>query len=159
MQRQSEGGVQTRYFAIRPLAKLQFQPLRQELLHQERPLEAAAGGGLEIDSPAPERRIVRQAQAVVGGAKAIRQQPFLFEQLAIWLLHLQLHRHPRQQLAILALEQDLAVEPLARTIEVAPAEEIELLGLPGLGTEIESGEIERRPVEAQHRQMVALFGQ
>ncbi len=83
----------------------------------------------------------------------------MFEQLTIRLFHLQLHRHPRQQLAILPLEQDLAVEPLAGAIKVAPAKEIQLLGLPGLGAEIEGGEIERSPIETQHRQMVALLGQ
>ena len=159
MQRQSEGGVQTRHFPIRPLAKLQFQPLRQKLLHQKRPLEAATGGSLEVDGPAPERRIIRQMQAVVGRAQIVRQQALLFEQLAVRLFHLQLHRHARQQLAILPLEQDLAVEPLAGAIEIAPAEQIELLGLPGLGAEIEGGEIEGRAIEAQHRQMVALLGQ
>ncbi|MNH05174.1 hypothetical protein D3C79_644900 [compost metagenome] len=159
MQRQSQGGAQIHDFAIRPLAKLQFQPLRQKLLHQKGPLETAAGGGLEVDGPAPERRIVRQTQTVVGSAKAIGQQPLLFEQLAVRLFHLQFYHHARQQLAILPLEQDLAVEPLAGAIEIAPAEQIELLGLPGLGAEIEGGEIERRPIEAQHRQMIALLGQ
>ncbi len=95
----------------------------------------------------------------MGGAQIVRQQPFLFEQLTIRLLHFQLHRHPRQQLAILPLQQDLAVEPLAGAIKVAPTKEIQLLGLPGLGAEIEGGEIERSPIEAQHRQMVALFSQ
>ena len=42
----------------------------------------------------------------MGGAKVVRQQPFLLEQLAVRLFHLQLHRHARQQLAILPLEQD-----------------------------------------------------
>ena len=159
MQRQGEGGAQIRHFTIRPLAKLQFEPLRQKLLHQKGPLETTTSGGLEVNGPAPERRIVRQAQTVVGRAQIVRQQPLLFEQLTIRLFHLQLHCHTGQQLAILALEQDLAVEPLAGAIEIAPAEQIELLGLPGLGAEIEGGEIERRPIETQHRQMVALFGQ
>ncbi|MNS35283.1 hypothetical protein D3C72_674350 [compost metagenome] len=95
----------------------------------------------------------------MGGAQGVRQQPFLLQHLTVRLFHLQLHRHAGQQLAILPLEQDLAVEPLAGAVEIPPTEQIELLGLPGLGAQIEGGEIERRPIEAQHRQMIALLGQ
>ncbi|MNF66044.1 hypothetical protein D3C84_478270 [compost metagenome] len=95
----------------------------------------------------------------MGGAQGVRQQPFLLQQLTVRLFHLQLHRHAGQQLAILPLEQDLAVEPLAGAVEIPPTEQIKLLGLPGLGAQIEGGEIKRRAIEAQHRQMLALLGQ
>ncbi len=93
------------------------------------------------------------------GAQAIWQQSPLLEQLAVRLLDLQLHRHARQQLTILPLEQDLAVEPLAGAIEIPAAEQIELLGLPGLGAQIERGEIQRGAVEAQHGQVLTLLRQ
>lgn len=101
LQRQGECLLRVQQFTIRSLAKLQLEPLRQELFHQEGPLEAATGGGFQGDGPAAERRIIRQAQAVMGGAQAVRQQTFLLQQLAIRLFHFQLHRHTRQQLAIL----------------------------------------------------------